>query len=75
MLIELFRNFEKGISLGGVTLALPNGVQEIAIGIITIVILIYLPSGLTRNQEFSWRGWPLQRRLAQPVRTALKESN
>jgi branched-chain amino acid transport system permease protein len=75
VLIELFRNLERGISLGGHTVALPNGVQEIAIGAITIVILMYLPTGLTRNQEFSWRGWPLQRRLARPVQTALKELN
>src|SRR5437773_6165171 len=32
--IELFRNLEKGISLDGLTLAIPNGVQEIAVGII-----------------------------------------
>jgi branched-chain amino acid transport system permease protein len=57
------------------TVALPNGVQEIAIGIITIVILMYLPTGLTRNREFSWRGWPLQRRLTPPVQAALKKSN
>jgi branched-chain amino acid transport system permease protein len=76
VLIELFRDLEKGVSLGGLTVALPNGAQEIAIGIITIVILIYLPSGLTRNREFSWRNWPLQqRRLAPPVQTALKETN
>src|SRR5882724_1057183 len=74
-LIEMFRNLEKGGALGGLTIALPNGVQEIAIGIITIVILMYLPTGLTRNREFSWRGWPLERRLPQPVQTALKESN
>jgi branched-chain amino acid transport system permease protein len=71
-LIEMFRNLEKGISLGGLTIALPNGVQEIAIGIFTIVILIYMPTGLTRNREFSWRGWPLERRLPLPG-TALKE--
>ena len=75
VLIELFRNLEKGISLGALKVALPNGVQEIAIGIITIVILMYLPTGLTRNQEFSWRGWPMLRRLSRPVRTAVKELN
>ena len=74
-LIELFRDLEKGIGLGGLTIALPNGVQEIAIGVITIVILMYLPSGLTANREFSWRGWPLQRRVSRSVHTALKESN
>ena len=73
LLIELFRDLEKGISLGGHTVGLPNGAQEIAIGIITIVILMYLPTGLTRNREFSWRRWPLQRRVARPVQTALKE--
>jgi branched-chain amino acid transport system permease protein len=75
VLIELFRDLEKGISLGGFTVALPNGVQEIAIGIITIVILMYLPAGLTRNREFSLKRWPLQRRLVPPVQTALKELN
>jgi branched-chain amino acid transport system permease protein len=75
VLIELFRDLERGVSVGGLTVALPNGAQEIAIGIITIVILIYLPSGLTRNREFSWRGWPRQRRLAPPVQAALKETN
>src|SRR3954469_7890778 len=73
-LIEMFRNLEKGISLGDLTVAVPNGVQEIAIGIITIVILMYLPTGLTRNREFTWRGWPLQRRVPRPG-TALKELN
>lgn len=75
VLIELFRNLEKGISLGAVKIALPNGIQEIAIGIITIVILMYLPTGLTRNQEVSWRGWPILRRWSRPVRTVMKELN
>jgi len=74
-LIEMFRNLEKGVSVGGLTIALPNGVQEVAIGVITVVILMYLPTGLTRNREFSWRGWPLGRRLPRPAQTALKESN
>jgi len=75
VLIELFRNLEKGVSLGGLSIALPNGVQEIAIGIITIAILMYLPTGLTRNREFSVGGWLLQRRFARPAQTALKELN
>src|ERR1700726_5198804 len=74
-LIEMFRNLERGVSLGGLTIAIPNGVQEIAIGIFTIIILMFLPSGLTRNRELSWSGRPLQRRLTQPVQTALKELN
>jgi branched-chain amino acid transport system permease protein len=70
-LTELFRNLERGVTLHGLSIAVPNGVQEIAIGLITIVILIFLPTGLTRNRELSWSGWPLQRRLTRPVPTAL----
>ena len=75
ILIEMFRDLEKGVSLGGLSVALPNGVQEIAIGIITIVILMYLPTGLTRNREFFLSGWSLRRRLARPAQTVLKELN
>jgi branched-chain amino acid transport system permease protein len=75
VLIEMFRDLEKGVNLGGLSIALPNGVQEIAIGIITIVILMYLPTGLTRNRESFVRGWPLQRRLTRAAQTVLKELN
>jgi len=74
-LIELFRNLEKGVALGGLTVALPNGVQEIAIGVITIVILMYLPTGLTRNRELSWPRWRRRRALPRPVQPALEEYN
>ena len=43
------------------TLTIPNGIQEIAIGIVMIVILIYRPSGLTRNRELVWKGWPFDK--------------
>jgi branched-chain amino acid transport system permease protein len=74
-LIELFRNLEKGVHLGEFSVALPNGVQEVAIGIITIIILMYLPSGLTRNRELSWTGWRRRRVIAHPVQAALEEPN
>ena len=74
-LIELFRNLEKGVALGGLTVGLPNGVQEIAIGVITIVILMYLPTGLTRNRELSWPRRRRRRALPRPVQPALEESN
>jgi branched-chain amino acid transport system permease protein len=52
------RWLEKGIDLGSATLSIPNGVQEIAIGIVMIVILMFRPSGRLRNRELSWRRWP-----------------
>jgi len=74
-LIELFRNLEKGVDLGGLTVALPNGFQEIAIGVITIIILMYLPTGLTRNRELSWPGWRRRPVVPRPVQPVLDESN
>jgi branched-chain amino acid transport system permease protein len=60
-IIQILRWFEKGVDLGGVTLALPNGTQEIAIGVVTVAILIFRPSGLMRNEEISWRKRPQRR--------------
>ena len=54
IIIQLLRWMEKGLDLGGVTVALPLGVQEIAIGVVMIVILMYRPTGLTRNKELVW---------------------
>ena len=60
-IIQILRWFEKGVDLGSVTLALPNGTQEIAIGVVTVTILIFRPSGLMRNEEISWRKRPQRR--------------
>jgi branched-chain amino acid transport system permease protein len=57
-IIQILRWLEKGIDLGSLTLSIPNGVQEIAIGIVMIVILMFRPSGLMRNRELSWQRWP-----------------
>lgn len=56
-IIEALRMLEKGVDLGVGRVAIPNGIQEIAIGIVMIVILVFRPSGLTRNRELTWRGW------------------
>ena len=60
-MIQLLRSLEKGIDSAVMTLAIPNGLQEITIGLVMIVILMFRPSGLTRNREFVWRGWPFAR--------------
>jgi branched-chain amino acid transport system permease protein len=58
-IIQMLRWLEKGIELGGATLAIPNGLQEITIGLVMIVILMFRPQGLTRNRELVWRHpWP-----------------
>jgi len=65
-IIELLRTLEKGVTIGAETWSLPHGAQEIAIGGVMIVILIFRPSGLTRNQELTWSGWPFSKPSARP---------
>ncbi len=54
LIIQALRSLEKGVTFGETTLALPGGSQEIAIGIVMIVILIARPAGLMGNREFGW---------------------
>jgi branched-chain amino acid transport system permease protein len=57
-IIQVLRWLEKGVNVGSANITIPTGIQEIAIGILMIAILIYRPSGLTRNRELAWKGWP-----------------
>lgn len=66
-IIQLLRWLEKGVDVGGTTLTIPNGIQEIAIGVVMIVILMFRPSGLTRNREVVWKGWPFAKVSAAPA--------
>ena len=52
-LIQGLRFLEAGVPVGGSMLALPKGLQEIALGIIMIVILALRPSGLFGNRELT----------------------
>ncbi|WP_320178061.1 branched-chain amino acid ABC transporter permease [Roseovarius pacificus] len=58
ILIELLVRGEQGVGIGAATFALPGGTQEIAIGVVMILVLILRPSGLTGGREF---------RLARPA--------
>lgn len=61
IIIQLLRWLEKGVDLGGTTVSIPLGLQEIGLGVVMIVILMFRPSGLTRNQELVWKRWPFKR--------------
>jgi branched-chain amino acid transport system permease protein len=55
--VEFLRTFEHGVSIWGTTFATPSGSQEIGLGLIMALILIFRPSGLTRGREIlEWRG-------------------
>lgn len=52
-LMEILVRLEQGISFGGTMFSISSGVQEIAIGVGMILILIYRPAGLIGSQEIN----------------------
>jgi len=52
-IIEVLRVFERGVSLGGSSVALPAGGQEIGLGVVMALILIFRPSGLSAGRELA----------------------
>jgi len=54
IVVEVLRTLEGGIALGKSTLSLPPGSQEIGLGIVLALIMIFRPTGLTRGQEVQW---------------------
>ncbi len=48
---ELFRSIERGIDVGGVTLAAPPGLQEIGLALILLLILVFRRDGLIGTFE------------------------
>lgn len=60
--VQFLLFLEHGVQLGPVTFALPDGSEEIGLGVIMAVILILQPSGLTRGRE--WAPFRAVRRYA-----------
>ncbi|SES40678.1 branched-chain amino acid ABC transporter permease [Rhizobium sp. NFR03] len=52
-LIQALRWLEAGVAIGSTTFGLPKGLQEIALGVIMIVILALRPAGLIGNREIT----------------------
>jgi branched-chain amino acid transport system permease protein len=69
---EAFRQLEKGVTLGDLTAQVPLGAQEIILGIIMLLILIYRPRGLMRGHEIPW---PFGRRAAAAGGNAVRALN
>ncbi len=58
VLIDALRTLESGIDIGATTIAVPQGTQEIGLGVAMVLILIFRQRGITGSQEI---GWPLSR--------------
>ena len=73
IIIQLLRWLEKGVDVGTASLSIPLGLQEIGLGVVMIVILIFRPTGLTRNQELVWTRWPFGKLSGRNEATGLKK--
>jgi branched-chain amino acid transport system permease protein len=51
---ELFRTIERGIPVGDHVIEMPPGLQEIALAVILLAILIMRPHGLVGDWELAW---------------------
>lgn len=53
-LIQILRWLEAGVPIGSSTLSIPNGLQEIALGLVMILILAKRSFGIMGNAELTW---------------------
>ncbi|MEM6440568.1 MAG: branched-chain amino acid ABC transporter permease [Pseudomonadota bacterium] len=56
--IEFLRTLESGLNVG-VTIDLPANSAEVGLGVILLLMLIFRPTGLTKNQEIYWPWRPI----------------
>ena len=52
-IIQGLRWLEAGVKIGETTFALPGGVQEIALGVVMILILMFRPAGIMGNRDLT----------------------
>lgn len=62
IVVEVLRHMEAGATIGGTLVHLPQGSQEIGLGVVMALIMIFRPSGLTRGREVPWPFTPAARR-------------
>jgi branched-chain amino acid transport system permease protein len=56
--VEIFRQLQNGLSLGGLHVAIPPGLQGIALALFMLIVLIFRRNGITGGREFSPPRWP-----------------
>jgi len=53
-IVEILRQFETGLDIGGTTIQLPLGSRELGIAIVMLLVLIFRPAGITGGREIPW---------------------
>lgn len=62
--VELLRELENGINLGGIALTIPTYGQELGLALLVILTLLFRPNGLMGDKELRWPlGIGMKRRL------------
>lgn len=51
---ELLRRLEDGVTIGPISVDAPAGLANLGLGVVMLLILIFLPLGITRGREFRW---------------------
>lgn len=67
--VQLFRELEFGIDLGGIVLELPTYSQEFGLAVLLVLILFFRPGGIMGDRELRWPfGIGMKRRLRIQIR-------
>jgi branched-chain amino acid transport system permease protein len=54
LIVEVLRQFEVGVHIGGALVQFPLGSRELGIAFVMLMILIFRPAGITGGREVPW---------------------
>ena len=58
VVVEILRQLEQGVPIGSGTFVLPAGSQEIGLGLVLALIMIFRPAGIAAGRDLVWpRRW------------------
>ncbi len=58
LVVEVLRQLEQGVPIGSATVVLPAGSQEIGLGLVLALIMIFRPTGVAGGRDLAWpRRW------------------
>ena len=75
MVTEAFRAGEAGVDIGGLSLSLPRGAQEIGLGVLMALVLIFRPAGIMGGRELPFPFRARQRLTRSPESRKQGQSN
>ncbi|WP_428490167.1 branched-chain amino acid ABC transporter permease [Rhodopila sp.] len=58
VVVEVLRRLEQGVPIGSATFVLPEGSQELGLGLVLALIMIFRPNGIAAGRDLVWpRRW------------------